>query len=158
MDRTAIAFFVLCFVLLIVQLVRTETFVDASDNSGNMVTLSLSDLLSLVGGSGMAAPPPPPAPVVIQSPNAGLNAQFYSGLKDDILSDVKNSVRQELLNNPLAASAGSVGSSSSCMDDGCIDSIANSQGNDWMRYVPGKNPNDYIRKDSIPCYGCNLAS
>ena len=45
---------------------------------------------------------------------------------------------------------------SNIITDSCIDSIADSQGADFIRYIPGKNPDDYIRKDSIPCYGCSL--
>jgi hypothetical protein len=30
------------------------------------------------------------------------------------------------------------------------------QGNDYIKYTNAMNPNDYIRKDSIPCYACSL--
>lgn len=166
MERTTIAFLVLCFLLLIAQLIRSEAFTDLSDNSGSMVTLSLSDLLSLLGGNigGNPAPLAPP-PVIVQAPRSNVDSQFYSGLRDELLGDVKNTVRQELLNNPMAAAAGAIcgggagaGADDACLTDGAIDSVASQQGNDFLRYVPGKNPNDYIRKDSIPCYGCNLAA
>jgi hypothetical protein len=71
---------------------------------------------------------------------------YYSAFKTEILQEVRQSVRDELQKKQ----EGSV------MSDSCIDSVANQQGTDWMRYIPGKNPADYIRKDSIPCYGCNL--
>jgi len=45
---------------------------------------------------------------------------------------------------------------SNIMTDSCIDSISADQGADFMRYIPGKNPADYIRKDSIPCYKCSI--
>jgi hypothetical protein len=153
MEKTTILLAVLFGVLLLAQVMRVESFTDASDNSGNRITLSVSDLLALVGSglgsSGSTSTTPTTNPVIVQAPG-GLDATFYNSIKSDLLSDVKETVRSELLNNPLATSAGSV------LDDGCIDNFAAQQGTDWMKYVPGKNPNDYIRKDSIPCYGCTV--
>lgn len=156
MEKTTIVLVVLFGVLLLAQVLSVETFVDASGNrdaSGNNVTLSVSDLLSLLGSgvSTQTTTAPTTQPVIVQSPG-GLDASFYNSIKSDLLSDVKQTVRDELVNNPLATSAGSI------LDDGCIDNFASQQGTDWMRYIPGKNPNDYIRKDSIPCYGCTVGT
>jgi hypothetical protein len=151
MEKTTILLAVFFGVLLLAQVLRVESFTDASDNSGNLITLSVADLMSLIGpGYQPPAPTPSTQPIVVQSPGGGLDATFYNSIKSDLLSDVKETVRDELLNNPLASGAGSV------LDDGCIDNFAAQQGTDWMRYIPGKNPNDYIRKDSIPCYGCTV--
>jgi hypothetical protein len=78
-----------------------------------------------------------------------VDSQFYTSFKSELLADVKQAVQDELISNPLA-SQGTV------LNDSCIDSFAGQQGTSWLKYVPGKNPNDYIRKDSIPCYGCSL--
>jgi hypothetical protein len=151
MEKTTILLAVFFGVLLLAQVLRVEAFTDASDNSGNLITLSVAEVLALLGSGYQASPAPAPSnqPIVVQSPG-GLDATFYNSIKSDLLSDVKQTVRDELLNNPLASGAGSV------LDDGCIDNFAAQQGTDWMRYIPGKNPNDYIRKDSIPCYGCTV--
>jgi hypothetical protein len=97
-------------------------------------------------------------------------SNFYSSIKGPLITDVKKTVQDELLSSAQSAgmlayaggtsSAGSgsdaTSNCASVMTDGQIDNFAQQQGNDWLRYVPGKNPNDYIRKDSIPCYGCSL--
>ena len=157
MEKTTIVLIVLFGLLLLAQVLRVEGF-DASGNSdasGN-ISLSVADLLALLG-SGAAAQTPSTStsqqPIIVQTPSSGgLDATFYNSIKSDLLSDVKQTVRDELVNNPLATNAGST------LDDTCIDNFASQQGTDWMRYVPGKNPNDYIRKDSIPCYGCSVPS
>jgi hypothetical protein len=151
MEKLTLGLLVLFGVLLVSQVLRVESFTDASDNSGNNITLSLTDLLSLIGSttsSGSSTPPPPPQqPVVIQAP--GIDSQFYTSFKSELLSDVRQAVQDEMISNPLA-SQGTV------LEDSCIDSFSGQQGKDFLKYVPGKNPNDYIRKDSIPCYGCSL--
>ena len=152
MEKLTLGLLVLFGVLLVSQVLRVESFTDASDNSGNNITLSLTDLLSLIGSttgsSGSTTPTPAPTqPVVIQAP--GIDSQFYSSFKNDLLTDVRQAVQDELISNPLA-SQGTV------LNDSCIDSFSSQQGKDFLKYVPGKNPNDYIRKDSIPCYGCSL--
>jgi hypothetical protein len=76
----------------------------------------------------------------------GKDTEMYAKLKDSLVSDVRSTVRDSL----QAKSEGNV------LTDSCIDSVVNQQGTEWMRYIPGKNPADYIRKDSIPCYSCNI--
>ena len=152
MDRTTLAFMVLLAVIFVGQVYLNETFKDISDNSGSVISLSLSDLLSLIGTT-TASPAAPAAasPIIIREGGGG----SYDSLKKSILSDVKQTVRDELLNGSL-----SVLNSSGCADDSitdsCIDSFSSQQGSDFMRYIPGKNPADYIRKDSVPCYGCSI--
>ena len=72
-----------------------------------------------------------------------VDSEEVSNLKSEIYSDIAQS-----LNNTL--------DSPNIMTDSCIDSISENQGADFMRYIPGKNPADYIRKDSIPCYKCSI--
>jgi hypothetical protein len=72
-----------------------------------------------------------------------VDSEEVSNLKSEIYSDIAQS-----LNNTL--------DSPNIMTDSCINSISEDQGADFMRYIPGKNPADYIRKDSIPCYKCSI--
>ena len=74
---------------------------------------------------------------------AAIDAQFMDSLRADIKNDISTAIKDSL-------------SSPNVMTDSCIDNVSNAQGADFMRYIPGKNPADYIRKDSIPCYGCSV--
>ncbi len=143
-------------VLFVGQILYNESFVDASDNSGSKVTLTLAELMSFLGKTASTTPtnssssqqpifivPPAPAPAA-----TNYESQFQT-LKDAILSDVRSSIQDQL-------SSGSAANCANVMDDSCIESMANSQGADFMKYIPGKNPADYIRKDSVPCYGCSI--
>ncbi len=147
-----------------------ESFADMSGNndaSGNIIKVSIKDLITLLNVKA-------PASKAYSSSNSydslrndlitkqeesdtlyGTNqdksndlegSNYYSAFKKEILQEVRSSVRDELQKKQ----EGNV------LSDSCIDSVANQQGTDWMRYIPGKNPDDYIRKDSIPCYACNL--
>ena len=151
MDKTTIAFFCLVLVLFVGQVFLNEQFIDTS---GSMISLSLTDLISLIGTTNTTPDtlytPVAPAPIVV---NSGLDSSAYDSLKSGIISDVKQTVRDELLNGSLY---GGVGNSDTVISDDCIDSFSSQQGADFMRYVPGKNPADYIRKDSVPCYGCSI--
>jgi hypothetical protein len=104
----------------------------------------------LIGTTNSTPKPPTTQPIVL---NSGLGASAYSSLKDSIISDVKQVVRDELLNGSLS---GGLGNSDTILSDDCIDSFSAQQGSDFMKYIPGKNPADYIRKDSVPCYGCSI--
>jgi hypothetical protein len=77
-----------------------------------------------------------------------VSASTYKKLRDDIKKDVKKAVRDEMMEKEF--------SDETVLDDSCIDSFSAQQGSDFMKYIPGKNPDDYIRKDSVPCYGCSI--
>lgn len=147
MDKTTIAFFCLVLVLFVGQVFLNEQFTDVS---GSLISLSLTDLLSLIGSTNLTPKPTPVAQPIVVNSNLGANA--YNKLKDNIISDVKQTVRDELLNGSLSGGLGE----ETVLSDDCIDTVSAQQGADFMRYVPGKNPADYIRKDSIPCYGCSV--
>lgn len=158
METWILALLVLVGVLFVGQIVYTETFVDASDNSGSFIKLTLSDLMSLIGtnSTASAAKETTQAPIIIQPPS--YDNQF-GALKDSILADVKSTLQEEISTGALRGlSAGSAGDDTCAdvMDDSCIESMSNLQGSEFMKYIPGKNPADYIRKDSVPCYGCSL--
>jgi hypothetical protein len=155
MEKIHMLIIALLVILFLGQVIYQETFVDASDNSGTTIQLSLTDLLSLIGASSQSQQPATQPPVIITQPtgagsSGGIDSQFYASLKDSITSDVRQAVNDQL----LQSGGGLLGQT--VLNDDCIDSVANQQGADWMRYIPGKNPADYVRKDSIPCYGCNL--
>ena len=143
MERHVFLFLGLLCILFLSPFLMTESFVDASgvkqDASGQYVTVSLKDLFALLSQGKVSKE------VQEQMPK-GSDVDMYGKLKDSIVGDVRNTVREQL----QAKSDGSV------LTDSCIDSVANQQGTEWMRYIPGKNPADYIRKDSIPCYACTI--
>lgn len=160
MERYTIALIVLFGVLALASLfLRQEGYTDASGNdaSGNIVSLSLTDLLSLLGGqsSSSSSSSERPSTTIITMPSSStttaepsLDSKFYSSLRGDLLKDVRQTVREQLKQQAAG--------SQTVLTDSCIDSVAEQQGTDWMRYIPGKNPADYIRKDSIPCYACSI--
>lgn len=75
------------------------------------------------------------------------NAQFAS-LRDDIRKDIRRTIKKE-----VAKSCSSGEDADDCSAD---TSPAESQGAEFLKEVYGKDPNAYIKKDSIPCYGCSL--
>jgi hypothetical protein len=168
MEKWTFALIGLLAVLFLGPILYQESFVDASDNSGAYIKLSLTDLMSLFGSTQaeLNSRQTQQQPIIITQPSSGsgaagtqssLDNQFYSSLKDSIVSDVRQTISDELLNassRPSDSSGGLLGQT--VIRDECIDSMAEQQGADFMRYIPGKNPADYIRKDSIPCYGCSL--
>lgn len=158
MDKITLAFIVLIVVLFLAQF-AIEGFVDASgstvDASGGYITLSLVDLLSLFrstststsSDTSTSSSSSSTETATEETESSPLDQQFITDLRNSIVSDVRDSMREQLQQQ---------GSKNPVLTDSCIDSVANQQGSDWMRYIPGKNPADYIRKDSIPCYGCSL--
>ncbi len=157
MERSTLALAMLLGVLIIGSLFMNEGFVDASgtDVSGGIISLSLRDLVSLLAGTTPSPAPSTPSTTIIQAPVPStttptdtLDSQFYSDLRGKIVKDVRKTVREQLQKEAAG--------SQTVLTDSCIDSVANQQGSDWMRYIPGKNPADYVRKDSIPCYACSL--
>jgi hypothetical protein len=153
MDKTTLAFFALVLVLFAGQVFINEQFVDVS---GSSITLSLTDLLALIGTT------PPKSPAVttsdlsgntVSKTNKDTDLLIYKQMRTSLLSDVKKTVRDELLNGSLYSG---VNSSATVLTDDCIDSFSAEQGANFMRYIPGKNPADYVRKDSVPCYGCSV--
>ncbi len=156
LDKNTITFVMLVGILIIGSLFIKENFVDASgskvDASGTLVTLSLSDLFSLfsttTGSSNSKPSTTSTSSLTYDTDEPTLDQQFLTTLTKEIKKDVRETVRSQL-NEQTSAKARAEGE---VLTDSCIDSVANQQGTDWMRYIPGKNPADYIRKDSIPCY------
>ncbi len=173
MDKVTLGFLFLLAVIFLSSLLLNESFVDASgtrvDASGSRITLSLSDLFSLIGGgntttssttSSTRSTTQAVQPIQVGQggiPESSFDQQFYSNLKGTILSDVRQTVR-DTLQSSSAGQGGAARNAGPVLTDSCIDSVAAQQGADFMRYIPGKNPADYIRKDSVPCYGCSIPS
>lgn len=160
LNKFVLVLLILFGVLLLGPIFLKETFVDASDNSGSVVSVSLKDLMTLIGvGVATGNTQPTMTTQQIKQPQFVQNqpaesssdfaSQFYTSLRGELMNDIKQSVRDQLQKQ-------SNKDEGDILTDSCIDSIVNKQGNDWMRYIPGKNPADYIRKDSIPCYKCDL--
>jgi hypothetical protein len=152
MDRTTLAFAVLLAVLFVGQVFVREQFADIS---GSRISLSLTDLLSLIGTSTTTPPSAPSATPIVINQGGGGDYSYYNRMKKAILGDVRQTMRDELLNGSLSA-INSSGCKGDTISDSCIDSFSDQQGADFMRFIPGKNPADYIRKDSVPCYGCSV--
>jgi hypothetical protein len=153
-------------VVLLFQLGKNkETFAvtDASGNvvdasgspvpsTSNTIQLTLSDLLKLFKSATPSPPPPPPKvsvreaikEVVTKEPNS--SAQLYEKIRPSVIQDIK----AQLQGAPFEPAAPIP---TSC--DMSSDSVA--QGVELMNAKASlENNSDYIRKDSIPCYGCSL--
>ena len=158
---------ILVVVVLLQIYYMNESYTDASGNtvdaSGNMVTLSLSDLfyaLRFNTGSGSSSDKTSDktsvtlrddlttvstkskAPEMSEEDKNRLSKDIAKSIKDQILSD-------RSLQPVVPAATDSCANDSACVSDSC------SQGAEYLSGAPF-NANDYIKKDSIPCYGCTL--
>ena len=164
MERTTLVFIALLVLLVVGYFYMKENF---TDSSGSSIHVSLADLMAILASSSassaspsssaqqqrqqqpiviMNSPSPPPSPPSYArdaSGNSDLTGAYLS-MKNYILTDVKDSIGSQF--SPLSSAfAGANGSS--CQQ----------QGNAFVQSIPGKSPaDDYIRKDSIPCYACSL--
>jgi hypothetical protein len=154
MDKTTIALIGLLAALFIGQVFINENFYNfyADDASGN-ITLSLSDLMTLIGTTSsvksLDTSDDYPDYTQTRSNKDAAYYREYKNMRDDIKRDIRKVVKDELVRKEFT-------DGSDVMDDSCLDSLSAQQGADFMKYIPGKNPDDYIRKDSVPCYGCSI--
>ena len=109
MDRTTLGFVVLLSVLFVGQVFVREQFADISDNSGSRISLSLTDLLSLIGTSTTTTPSSTPSATPIVINQGGGDYSYYKKMKKAILGDVRQTVRFSMedcrLSIPLVAAA-----------------------------------------------------
>jgi len=158
---------ILVVVVLIQIYYMNESYTDASGNtvdaSGNMVTLSLSDLFYALRFNGSSKPEYGSSSnktydnlrddlATVSSKNAApaMSEEDKNRLSKDIAKSVKDQMLSDRSLQPvIPASTDSCANDSACVSDSC------SQGADYMSGAPF-NANDYIKKDSIPCYGCTL--
>jgi hypothetical protein len=143
------AFIGLLVVLFLGQVFMTENFADTSKDASGNITLTLSDLLALLGSGSKTTEDESKDD---DKDDYDSKDKYYRNMRADMMSDVKNAVRKELLFGKYS----DLYSGDTTLDDSCIDSFSSKQGADFMKYIPGKNPDDYIRKDSVPCYGCSI--
>jgi len=158
---------ILVVVVLIQIYYMNESYTDASGNtvdaSGNMDTLSLSDLFYALRFNGSSKPEYGSSSnktydnlrddlATVSSKNAApaMSEEDKNRLSKDIAKSVKDQMLSDRSLQPvIPASTDSCANDSACVSDSC------SQGADYMSGAPF-NANDYIKKDSIPCYGCTL--
>jgi hypothetical protein len=125
---------------------------DATDASGNLITLSLSDLFYALRFGNTNTETTKKTPTLL--PKSTTTHSFSEEEKNRLSKDIAKNVKDQLLSDRsldviLPAPNDSCANESACVSDSC------SQGADYMSGAPF-NANDYIRKDSIPCYGCTL--
>lgn len=139
------------------------TTTDASGNSVNTagtgtINLTLSDLITLFGStiSGTSAPPAAPLtpPTPANNPDASTTAgqDFYNQFRPMLLDDINTAVKAQM---GAGTTGGTAGTGTTTTTTACSPSIQ--QGNDFSTAQNNLQYNqEYIRKDSIPCYACNL--
>ena len=166
MERTTLVFIALLVVLVIGYFYVKENF---TDSSGSAIQVSLADLMAILASSSSAAQQQqeqqqqqpivivnsPPSPSSPSSASASYDASgnsdltgAYLSMKNYILTDVKDSIGSQFSSTASPLSSAFAGANSSRCQE---------QGNAFVQSIPGKSPaDDYIRKDSIPCYACSL--
>jgi hypothetical protein len=87
----------------------------------------------------------PPVMGGVGGAGSGYDSQFAS-LRDEI----RRTIKSEIANS---CSSSNDNDNDSCSEDA---SPAAMQGAQFLKEVYGQDPNAYIKKDSIPCYGCSL--
>jgi hypothetical protein len=128
------------------------------DNSGNVISNRLKDLISILTQSNLNLNGPDPntsnvtQPAPVNNNTSGSNAnslsQFYDTLKPQIKKDITDAVNNGFERSTVLPSGGKR----------CA-SPAVQQGIDWSQsFCEDNNQQDmseYIRKDSVPCWGCS---
>lgn len=141
--------------------------VDASGNtvdaSGNSVTtrgsgtinLSLADLITLFGSTATGTSAPPPAAPSSNNPAPSTTAgqDFYNQFRPMLLDDINKAIETKTsAQAPVVAPAPVIITED---DANCSPSLQ--QGTDFSTAQNNIQYNqEYIRKDSIPCYACSL--
>lgn len=171
MDKRLFAFLLLLGVLILAQIFMVERFADCSgsDSSGSLanrgITLSLSEVMTLLSSKKPVVTPrkgPVPVPTAPAQPVPSGDMLYdatgdiyYSSLKGDILDEIKSSVHDEVAANRTLLFGGAADSSSSSSNSGSgcgCESFATMQGSGFIK----QKGVEYVRTDSIPCYGCSL--
>ena len=152
-----------------------EGYVDASGNkltdaSGATVTLSLSDLIKALSFSNKTGSPDdalkPPVfvpstnvlPVSVGEGKTVLDKETENRLSKNIVTQLKDELLAQRSTTPVTGDGcSSSGNSCTSPEESCSSNSC-AQGSDYLANSPGApfNSNDYIRKDSIPCWGCTL--
>lgn len=144
---------------------NTTTTRDASGNavdaSGNAVTtrgsgtinLSLADLITLFGSTatGTSAPPAATPPSNNPAPSTTAGQDFYNQFRPMLLDDINKAIEAKATTAPATVAAPAT------VEDDVSCSPSLQQGTDFSSAQNNIQYNqEYIRKDSIPCYACSL--
>jgi hypothetical protein len=132
--------------------------VDASGNTvstrgSGTINLSLADLITLFGSTATGTPTPPAVTPPSNNPAASTTAgqDFYNQFRPMLLDDINNAIEAK------AAVAPTMPVNLATMEDDASCSPALQQGTDFSSAQNNIQYNqEYIRKDSIPCYACSL--
>jgi hypothetical protein len=150
----------------------------AGTAKSGLITLSLTDLITLIGKSSMTSATSTTKGTTTGSTGATTGAgtgtgvtgtgtgatgagvttvatttnnviDMYNQIKPSLVSDISNAVRTGLTGAPYTPAAPMTG--------GGVCSDSSAQGAELQSAQSTMiDSNDYIRKDSIPCYGCSL--
>jgi hypothetical protein len=135
---------------------------NAVDASGNAVTtrgtgtinLSLADLITLFGSTATGTSAPPPAatpPSNNPAPSTTAGQDFYNQFRPMLLDDINKAIEAKATVAPATVAVPVTVEE----DVSCSPSLQ--QGTDFSTAQNNIQYNqEYIRKDSIPCYACSL--
>lgn len=132
----------------------------ATDVSGNVIGSRLKDLISVLTQSNLnvapasaVAAPTVTTPQPIKQQNEPTLDTYYQSLKPLIQKDVAQAVQQQFERSTVLPKAPTYNQVTPSVAQGAM----------WPKPRPppgcGKpepDMNDYVRKDSIPCWGCSL--
>ena len=135
---------------------------NAVDASGNAVTtrgtgtinLSLADLITLFGSTATGTSAPPPAatpPSNNPAPSTTAGQDFYNQFRPMLLDDINKAIEAKATVTPAIMPVPIT------VEDDASCSPSLQQGTDFSSAQNNIQYNqEYIRKDSIPCYACSL--
>ena len=134
---------------------------NAVDASGNAVTtrgsgtinLSLADLITLFGSTatGTSAPPAATPPSNNPAPSTTAGQDFYNQFRPMLLDDINKAIEAKATVTPAIMPVPIT------VEDDASCSPSLQQGTDFSTAQNNIQYNqEYIRKDSIPCYACSL--
>jgi hypothetical protein len=141
---------------------RRDASGNAVDASGNAVTtrgtgtinLSLADLITLFGSTATGTSAPPPAatpPSNNPAPSTTAGQDFYNQFRPMLLDDINKAIEAK------ATVAPAIMPVPITVEDDASCSPSLQQGTDFSSAQNNIQYNqEYIRKDSIPCYACSL--
>ena len=119
-------------------------------STSNTITLTIADLLALFSASSSSATTTTttPAATPAATATAPSGTDFYNKIRPSLIKDIKNAVDDELDEQDGGDSGCNGGSSPSMMQGAEL--------NNALKNI--QYSQEFIRKDSIPCYGCSLPS
>lgn len=119
-------------------------------STSNTITLTIADLLALFSASSSSATTTTTTAAAIPAATAKApsGTDFYNKIRPSLIKDIKNAVDDELDEQDDGDSGCNGGCSPSMMQGAEL--------NNALKNI--QYSQEFIRKDSIPCYGCSLPS